>query len=506
MQYMIEMIAAPPFGPGLLGMLEVEKNLEERRKTLQALLGPGEFALTLPVFPLLGTAGSVTPSKIPSIDKPLSADLGHLVSEYERWRAMADNMKSRRGRPFEMSIPNALLLDDFGYAFGGCALQVTLQAKNLDEACQLHDQMSVLGPLMLAMTAATPGYQGFLANTDTRWDVFRLGLDDRTSDELLQMEILEQHEIDVKIRVSTSPIYLSAGDDIRTLYQSYLPGLSEVQEELESVGMDKNLACHFAQFLQYDPLLLESDHVEADGPEDTYHFRSLYRSIWPHIRLKVPEGSHAGWRVEFRPMEAQLTDFENAAFIVFTVLLRHMMEFFNLSIYIPMRLVVENMQAAVKQDAVLHERFWFSWQSNDTPFNGLGVDPRDQKDRSGFSKQQSTVQHLSMAEIFCGSRTDTHDDLSSPKDSFQGFIPLIEVFLRNSPLSAEERAVLMTYITFIGKRASGELWTDARWMRHVIRSHRSYRHDSVVTSEACYDLLYKIKDISQGELKVPELF
>ena len=76
-----------------------------RRKTLQALLGPGEFALTLPVFPLLGTAGSVTPSKIPSIDKPLSAGLGHLVSEYERWRAMAENMKSRRGRPFEMSIP-----------------------------------------------------------------------------------------------------------------------------------------------------------------------------------------------------------------------------------------------------------------------------------------------------------------------------------------------------------------------------------------------------------------
>lgn len=50
--------------------------------------------------------------------------------------------------------------------------------------------MSVLGPLMLAMTAATPGYQGFLANTDTRWDVFRLGLDDRTSDELLQMVCL----------------------------------------------------------------------------------------------------------------------------------------------------------------------------------------------------------------------------------------------------------------------------------------------------------------------------
>lgn len=187
-----------------------------RRKTLQALLRPGEFALTLPVFPLLGAVGSVSLYNIPTLDKSTSAGLDYLFSGYERWRCMAENIKSRRGRPFGVSIPlfqdtethlasgkpwmivrialttsqNALLLDDFGYASGGCALQVTLQAKNLDEACQLHDQMSVLGPLMLAMTAATPGYRGFLANTDTRWDVLRLMVDDRTSDELLKMVCL----------------------------------------------------------------------------------------------------------------------------------------------------------------------------------------------------------------------------------------------------------------------------------------------------------------------------
>lgn len=30
MQYMFEMVAAPPLGPGLAGTLQVEKNLEER--------------------------------------------------------------------------------------------------------------------------------------------------------------------------------------------------------------------------------------------------------------------------------------------------------------------------------------------------------------------------------------------------------------------------------------------------------------------------------------------
>lgn len=79
------------------------------------------------------------------------------------------------------------MLDDSGYATGGCALQVTMQGKNIEEACQLHDQMAVLGPLMLAMTAATPGYRGYLADTDARWDVLRLTLDDRNLTDVLEM-------------------------------------------------------------------------------------------------------------------------------------------------------------------------------------------------------------------------------------------------------------------------------------------------------------------------------
>jgi glutamate--cysteine ligase catalytic subunit len=42
-----------------------------------------------------------------------------------------------------------------------------------------------------------------------------------------------------------------------------------------------------------------------------------------------------GWRVEFRTMEMQPTDFQNAAFVVFIVLLTRTILSFNLNFYIP---------------------------------------------------------------------------------------------------------------------------------------------------------------------------
>jgi glutamate--cysteine ligase catalytic subunit len=42
-----------------------------------------------------------------------------------------------------------------------------------------------------------------------------------------------------------------------------------------------------------------------------------------------------GWRVEFRSMEVQMTDFENAAFSIFMVLLSRAILTFGLNFYIP---------------------------------------------------------------------------------------------------------------------------------------------------------------------------
>eukprot|EP01084_Bolivina_argentea_P240354 403822_1 len=58
-------------------------------------------------------------------------------------------------------------------------------------------------------------------------------------------------------------------------------------------------------------------------------------------------------------MEVQLTDFENAAFTVFAVLLSRVILFFNLNLYIPISKVDENMAAARLRKAITDTQFYF---------------------------------------------------------------------------------------------------------------------------------------------------
>ncbi|KAL8695412.1 MAG: hypothetical protein Q9224_003404 [Gallowayella concinna] len=59
-----------------------------------------------------------------------------------------------------------------------------MQLQDITEARKLHDQLIPLGPIMLALTAATTIWQGVLADTDVRWNTFGQILDDRTLDEI----------------------------------------------------------------------------------------------------------------------------------------------------------------------------------------------------------------------------------------------------------------------------------------------------------------------------------
>ncbi len=64
--------------------------------------------------------------------------------------------------------------------------------------------------------------------------------------------------------------------------------------------------------------------------------QNIQSTNWQTLRFKPPPvNSPIGWRVEFRPMEVQLTDFENAAFAAFIVLLSRAILHFNLNLYIP---------------------------------------------------------------------------------------------------------------------------------------------------------------------------
>ena len=78
------------------------------------------------------------------------------------------------------------------------------------------------------------------------------------------------------------------------------------------------------------------------------------------MRFKPPPpSSDIGWRVEFRSTEVQVTDFENAAYACFIVLLARTILSRKLNLYMPLSAVHANMNSAQRRSAVLNERFAF---------------------------------------------------------------------------------------------------------------------------------------------------
>ena len=107
------------------------------------------------------------------------------------------------------------------------------------------------------------------------------------------------------------------------------------------------MATHFAHLFIRDPIVVFAEDLKELDLTKADHFENLQSTNWQHMRFKPPPaGSDMGWRVEFRPMEIQITDFENAAFSIFIVLLTRAILSFNLNFYIPITRVSESMETA----------------------------------------------------------------------------------------------------------------------------------------------------------------
>ena len=74
-----------------------------------------------------------------------------------------------------------------------------------------------------------------------------------------------------------------------------------------------------------DPIFLLKDLFEDNDKAKTYEF--FNNSQFKSCQFKLPpyeqdeNNMKIGWRVEFRPLDLQFTDFENTAFAAFIILL-----------------------------------------------------------------------------------------------------------------------------------------------------------------------------------------
>lgn len=168
-------------------------------------------------------------------------------------------------------------------------------------------------------------------------------------------------------------------------------------------------------------------------------------------------------------MEIQLTDFENAAFTVFVVLLTRIILAFDLSLYIPISKLDENMKRAHARDAIQTQKFFFRKHMADLDGGGGGGTERErEREHCGCSTVQE-YEEMTVAEIMMGKGT-----------YFPGLIPLCEAYLDFIQCSRETRDRVGRYLELVRRRACGEVQTAASWMRGFVQAHPEYQVSAVV--------------------------
>ena len=361
------------------------------------------------------------------------------------------------------------------------------------------------------------------------------------------------------------------GDGERRALDALNDGDQDMDEDAYTLlvegGLDASLAAHVAHLFVRDPLVIFDDAVYLDDRRVTDHFENIQSTNWRTIRWKTPSvgmgleaearaqrreaqkhsrgagadgseglptgksGAHStaaasgekadrerderdiqtfgpGWRVEFRPLEIQLTDFENAAFSLLTVLATRCLIAMGYNFYLPISLVEENMRRAQLQNAVLEQKFWVRKESFQPPF--IAKNPSFGGVDSGRSLVPSvdeiTPIELSLDEFFNGRQASPIDRVAGRQgDGFPGLIPAIYGYLEALGCDALTIGRLSPYLTLLQKRASGELPTAAHWMRSFVRSHPAYAGDGKVTPQIADDLLTRCDDIGMGLVQCPEL-
>lgn len=310
------------------------------------------------------------------------------------------------------------------------------------------------------MSASTPAYRGYLSDVDSRWDVISTSVDDRNSEERGLAPLKEGHHCLPKSRYASVSRFIGLDPRLTADFNDLsCPYNEECYARLIEAGFDELLAKHFAWLFVRDPLVIYGELLDQNNDDSTDHFENIQSTNWNSMRFKPPPPGNdsIGWRVEFRPLEVQPTDFENAAFAVFVVLLTRVILSYNLDFYMPLSLVDVNMARAQERDAVLNRRFHFP------------RDPLNSTDR--------TVTELSVKEIICGG------------DTSPGLISLIESYLQSLDTDEETRRRLGEYMNLISMRARGELMTPAAWIRSFVSKHPAYRNDSVVSAEITFDMV-----------------
>ena len=618
-RYMIEATPLKPYDGSLLSdFLYVEENMKKRREVAQSELPSNIVPLTFTAFPRMGCGVFTSPKAKPI--GPASQSLflpDEIINRHARFPTLTANIRKRRGRKVAINLPiypdvNTKLIDDsiprrdlfpsdqepwlgaskpghvymdsMGFGMGSSCLQVTMQAADIEQARYLYDGLAPLTPVMLALSAASPIFKGFLVDQDVRWNVISGAVDDRTFAEensepypgydlfggLDVPELLKQHVQSLgggrgvngdrvvnefgdtlmhcvdgkpiqklpKSRYESIDSYLS--DEKYHKHMPYFrkeyndlfsPINKKIYDELtQDKHFDQPMAQHFAHLFVRDPLVIFSERISQDNELENDHFENIQLTNWQTLRFKPPAlypkdispeslASKPGWRVEFRPMEILLNDFENAAYSVFIILASQAILEFNPDFYIPILKIDENMKIAHKVDAATKDSFWFKnprrWNVDNEIFKGFDLSWFDRFLNDGNDLLCNNAVYLNGYDDGNGNVPQDFDDeepnevrLTADKiinggDNFPGLIRMIVKYVSRKLVpeacvsdnrhckigdAVQQLTSIQQYLKLVSGRASGKIPTTAHFLRDYVLKHPDYKRDSKVSESINFDL------------------
>ncbi|KAI9293221.1 GCS-domain-containing protein [Neoconidiobolus thromboides FSU 785] len=472
-KFMLEGTPGGPYSGQLNGLLQVEKNMRTRRIRVLSELEENQTVLTVSNFFSLGSDNVKHLDIDSSLDNNVYTQSSYLpdkmIHPHPRYASLSKNLRLRKGSKATFQLPiyrdintpkallfsqdqSALELDTVGFAASCCCLQVTFQLPSFEAATFAYDAFIPIAPIFLALTANTPMMKGYLANMDTRFNYLKNLIDCRRSDEQ-----------DQKSRYDSCSLYIGENSYFNQQFNDInLQQDSELKETLQKAKIPENVSHHLATIFNNDPLIIFEENITEFDPTDNSHFENIQSTVWQTVRFKPPTpDAKIGWRVEFRPMEVQLTDFENAAFAVFINLLLRAILKFRPNFYMPISKVDENIDLACKRDAIKTEVFM-------------------------FPNNNGKLAKFNINRIMNGG------------NNIEGLIPLVQRYLKEEDIEMSLNTKLQSYINFISDRSKGKLMSGANFLRQMVLNHPDYLKDSKLNDTINYDLIQMIDKLGKG--------
>ncbi|CAA9987459.1 gamma-glutamylcysteine synthetase, putative [Plasmodium knowlesi strain H] len=440
-------------------------------------------------------------------------------------------------------IKDYVYLDAMFFGMSMCCQQVTMSFPTIDDAKYLYDQLAVIAPLFLALTASTPYLGGFLTETDTRWRVISNSVDCRTEEELAYIS---------KPRYSGISLYISNELPLRKNYHFYndidVVLDKNVYDKLVKENVDDFLARHVASLFVRDPIVVfEGSYSEKDiqsieervnrfsssmGVEESFpkddslperdsaagsasrldknpissvylsddfsfledyeetvlsshqHFENFQSTNWNSVRFKPPPilNNHCNGpsSIGWR-VEFRTPDIQITDFENASVV--------TLIMVLSKFILKEKLNLYIPM-SMLEENLFRS-ANRDAIFKEKFYFRRDLT----YDTEDNQVEEKTLYDIFF----NEHNGI------FYLCSKYIDEQFREGQLSHAAKNKINEYIEFVKLRCAGKICTGAAYLRNFILNHPAYEKDSYINSRINYDICKLIADIGKGLIIPQEL-